>query len=110
MGRGSFWDRMEKIGAEKNAARKEKEEQRAKAKATPRTRSTSPRASTSRGKAAPVATGRVKVVWTVRNHMGDAVESFPYPEKEAAEAFAARRTEETDKSHYVQSDKVPIDD
>lgn len=104
MGRMSFNERLERMAAEKAAAERERREKAEKRKAESATR---PKRSGSRSAAAPA--GRMRVVWAVCNHMGEQVKSFPYPEKEQAEAEAARLTEEKGKDHYVEPRKVPMD-
>lgn len=96
MGRGSFWERMERLAAEKEAARKEREAKRAAGKGM-------------RSRAGDAGSPRVKVVWSVRDSMGDVVRTFAYSAHDEAVAEAKRLTEESGRTHYVQRDKVPVD-
>lgn len=61
------------------------------------------------GKAAAPPAGRMKIVWAVCAVNGSIVKTFPYPQKEAAEAEVKRLTEETQASHHLRAEKVPFD-
>ena len=100
MGRMSYRDRLERMAAEKAAAEKERQEKAAKRRAERSTRSSA---------SAPDPAVRTRIVWAVCNHMGDPVKTFSYPEKEAADAEAARLTEEKETRHYVSKQKVPME-
>lgn len=106
MGRMSFNERLERMAAEKAAADRERQEKSAKKKTaspakTPGTRSSA--------RAAPVSTGRERVVWAVCDPMGSAIKTFAYPEKEQADAEAARLTADKGKTYFVQRQKVPME-
>ena len=102
-GRMSNRDRISKLAAEKAAERREKEEAKKSGTARKTTRrSSSPKAP------APIV-GRVRLVWTVCDQRGNAVETFPYPDAEIARETAARLSEGNGKAHYVRKDKVPLE-
>jgi hypothetical protein len=87
--------RIAKAAAEAEATEREKAE---KKPAAPR----APRASRARQPKPPV---RMKVVWTVCEPGGPALATFPYPERAAADADAARRG----KGCIVKPVKVPME-
>lgn len=87
--------RIAKAAAEAEATEKEKTEKAAKKPATPR-------ASRARAPKPPV---RLKVVWTVCEPGGPALATFPYAERAAADADAARRG----KGCLVKPIKVPME-
>ena len=105
MRRMSNNERLERMAAEKAAGARERKEKAEKRKSVAAAR---PKRSTSRSAAAP--SGRLRVVWAVCNHMGDQVKAFPYPEKQQAEAEAARLCEQKGKGHYVEPRKIPMED
>ena len=53
---------------------------------------------------------RLKIVWIVFDERFKEIKTFPYGEKEAAEATAAKLTEKSGKRHFVNPVKVPADD
>lgn len=105
MARMSNNERLERMAAEKAAAAREREEKAAQKKKT-KAKTTKKRASS---KSAAASTERMRIVWAVCNHLGDPVKTFPYPEKDKAEAEAARLTKDKGKRHYVESTKVPVE-
>ena len=90
--------RIAKAAAEAEATQREKTEKAEKKAAAPR----APRASRARAPKLPV---RMKVVWTVCEPGGPALATFPYPERAAADADAARRG----KNCLVKPVKVPME-
>jgi hypothetical protein len=52
---------------------------------------------------------RMKIVWTVCNDHGTAVETFAYPDKDAATSAAQRLTSSTGRPHELRATKVPMD-
>jgi hypothetical protein len=91
-------DRIERMQEE--ALAKEKE----KASAPPK----EPKPKARKG-AAPVAAGRMKIVWAVCAVNGSIVRTFPYPQKASAEAEVARLTEEKQTPHHLRAEKVPFE-
>jgi hypothetical protein len=87
--------RIAKAAAEAEATSKEKTEKAEK-------KAAAPRASRARQPKPPV---RLKVVWTVCEPGGPALATFPYPERAAADADAARRG----KGCLVKPIKVPME-
>ncbi len=76
---------------------------RAKAKsATPKVRKTKPRAS----KAAP----RMRIIWTVCDNSTKTVARYQYPQREEADAHAARLTAEKNVRHFVMPIKEAIEE
>ena len=67
-----------------------------------------PKEPKAKGAAAPPA-GRMKIVWAVCAVNGSIVRTFPYPQKEAAEAEVKRLTEETQASHHLRAERVPFE-
>lgn len=88
--------RIAKAAAEVEASDREKAEKAATKKPA------APRASRARAPKPPV---RLKVVWTVCEPGGPALATFPYPERAAADADAARRG----KGCIVKPIKVPME-
>lgn len=54
--------------------------------------------------------GRMKVVWGIKDSSGEIVKVYPYPQKAAAEAEAARMREAGQRGSLVCPHKVPIED
>ena len=104
-------DRIARLAAEKAAGDKEKEVAKTtkKTKATKKPRSTSAKTTkASRASAAKPAMG-MKLVWVVCDNTGGVVKAFPYPERKAADTEAARLTTSKGKTHFVKTDKVPME-
>ncbi|MFI5402882.1 MAG: hypothetical protein ACHQ1G_08100 [Planctomycetota bacterium] len=80
-----------------------REEADAKAKEKP-----APKEPKAKKGAAPAPTGRMKIVWAVCAVNGSIVRTFPYPQKESAEAEVKRLSEE--KPHHLRAEKVPFDE
>lgn len=59
-----------------------------------------------KGEAVPV---RTKIVWAVCDPAGKSVKTFPYPQKEAAEAEVAALTKKKERPYCLRADKVPMD-
>src|SRR5688500_15501455 len=97
-------ERIERMAAEKAAAMREKEE----AKRTKAANPAPPRARS--GGRKPAAPKRMKVVWGVGEHGQPVVRTFPYPQKPAAEAEAARLSSQTGRVHVVRPEKVPMEE
>jgi len=55
-------------------------------------------------------TGRLKMVWGVKNSVGEIVKTYPYPQKAAAEAEAARMRDSGQRGSLVCPHKVPLED
>ena len=91
--RSSNRDRIDRMAQEADVGRKEKEAAAAAKKASPAKKTTK--------KAASKPVGRTKVVWLLCDQAGRTVETYPYPEEQAARAEAQKRTEETGKTHFV---------
>jgi hypothetical protein len=87
--------RIAKAAAEAEATSREKTEKAEK-------KAAAPRASRARAPKPPV---RLKIVWTVCEPGGPALATFPYPERAAADADAARRG----KNCMVKPLKVPME-
>ncbi len=51
----------------------------------------------------------MKIVWDVGGTGGTKVKSFPYAEKEAAEAAAVALTKSTGRLHKIRESKVPME-
>ncbi|NOT31184.1 MAG: hypothetical protein HOP15_12110 [Planctomycetes bacterium] len=62
-----------------------------------------------RPKRAPKAPVRMKVVWDVCNGAGQAVQTFAYPDKAAAEAATLALTRSTGGAHTLRPSKVPME-
>ncbi len=58
----------------------------------------------------PAPATRMKVIWEVCDGTGKVIESFPYPDKEKAEAQVEARSRSTGRSHILRPTKVPMDD
>lgn len=90
-------DRIEKLREEADA--------KAKEKPAPK----EPKAPKAR-KGAPVREpARMKIVWAVCAINGSIVRTFPYAQKESAEAEVKRLTEEKQAAHHLRAEKVPFD-
>jgi len=87
-------ERIARKAAEAAATAREKVEKRA---AAPAAKPRAPRA--------PKAPVRMKIVWAVGEPGGPTVKVFPYPEKAAADAEAAR----LGRGHIVKGVKVPME-
>jgi hypothetical protein len=55
-------------------------------------------------------TVRQRVVWGVFNNSNARVETFPFPQKQEAEEYAARLKAEKGSTYFVQPVKEPIED
>jgi hypothetical protein len=53
---------------------------------------------------------RMKVIWEVCDGSGKVMQSFPYPDKERAEAETEARTRSTGRTHILRPTKVPMDE
>ena len=95
--------RIDRLRDEAAATEREKKKQRAEAANAP-----AGAGSTRRKK--PAATGRMKLVWAVKNSEGEIVVTYPYPNKAAAEAAAHRLRESGQRGSIVCPHKVPLDD
>jgi hypothetical protein len=51
----------------------------------------------------------MKVVWEVCSGSGKTVQTFPYPDKAAAEARTKALTRSTGRAHVLRETKVPMD-
>lgn len=100
--RMSSRDRMEHMRAEADAAQKEKDEERNRRAANP-----TPRAK--RAAATSKSTGKVRLVWSVRNQRGDEVSFYPYPQEAEARVEAARLAEKSERAHFVTKAEKPAE-
>lgn len=96
-------DRIDQMRAEADAAQKERDAKREARAANPSTRS----APKTRERAAPAPSGKVRLVWSVRNQRGDEVAFYAYPQQAEARAEAERLTEETERAHFVTQAEKP---
>lgn len=53
--------------------------------------------------------GRLKIVWEVCSGTGKTVQTFPYPEKAAAEARTRALAHSTGRSHMLRATKIPME-
>jgi hypothetical protein len=53
--------------------------------------------------------GRMKVIWAIFNAQGKAVESFAYPDRDAAVSRARELSAATSRPHEVRDAKVPME-
>ena len=67
-----------------------------------------PRSEPSERRPRPEAHARMKVVWAVCDLGGRTIQTFDYPDKAAAEAFAAALKAKGKGNHFVRSEKVPM--
>ncbi len=81
-----------------------REEADAKAKEKP-----PPREPKARKGAPPPVAARMKIVWAVCAVNGSIVKTFPYAQKESAEAEVRRLSEEKQAAHHLRAEKVPFD-
>lgn len=79
-------DRIERLRAEAAAAEREKAKRRA-----------------GEGEA------RLKLVWAVKDPGGEVLCTYPYPQRDMAEAEARRRRAGDGRSYFVAPEKVPLD-
>lgn len=91
-------DRIDQMRAEADAAQKEREAKRAAAPA---------RAPAARERAAAAPSGKVRLVWSVRNQRGDEVSFYGYAQQAEARAEAERLSEETERAHFVTQAEKP---
>lgn len=101
-------DRIAKMAAEKAAEKKSKVAKKAKAKKAKAKKK--PVRKTKAKAGAARSSGRMRLVWVVCDHTGNGVKSFDYPERDKADAEAAKRTESKGKPHFVKSEKVPMEE
>ena len=94
---------------EKKAAPKKKKKAAAKKKKAPAKKKTAAKKRAPRKKKAAPA-GRMKVVWAVGEPGKASVKEFPFPEKAAAEAEAAKLTKKHGKTFIVKRDRVAMED
>ncbi len=87
----------------KEAPRKEAPKKEAPRKEPPRKEPLERRAS------AAAKTVRVKIVWEVCSGAGKTVQTFPYPEKAAAEARMRALARSSGRSHMLRATKVPME-
>jgi len=92
-------ERIEKAALESAAAEAEKKEKKA-SKARVK----------SEKKPTPSGARRQKIVWKVLDSTFKEIAEFPFPEKSAAEAEAAKRTEKSGRDHFVSRAEVPMED
>lgn len=52
---------------------------------------------------------RMKIVWEVCSAAGTVVETFPYPDKAAAEAAVEMLTKSSGSTHLIRATKVPME-
>ena len=52
---------------------------------------------------------RMKIVWEVCSATGTVVETFPYPDKAAAESAAEKLTQSSGSTHVLRATKVPME-
>jgi len=97
-------DRIEHLRAEADAAAKEKAAGKAEKAARPAT----PRASSSKAKAAASTRGRIRIVWNVCDASGKEVKQFPYAQEQDAIGEARQLTESTGRTHFVTKAEVPF--
>ena len=57
---------------------------------------------------APADTGRMKIVWGIKNSDGEIIAAFPYPEKARAEAEAERLRRNGQRGCLVCPHRVPF--
>jgi hypothetical protein len=88
---------MERLAEENEAAELEKAKK--KKKKAP-----------ARKKKVAAAPRREKTVWAVYSPTYKELASYPYPEKNKAEAHAAKLTKKTGNPHFVNATKVPMAD
>jgi hypothetical protein len=62
-----------------------------------------------RPKRAPKAPPRMKVVWEVCSAAGKVIKTFPYADKQAAEAATEALRTSTGHTHVLRPTKVPMD-
>ena len=61
-------------------------------------------------KKATTATGRLVVVWTVRDHLRRVVKTYAYHDQADAAKEAARLTKSSGKDHVVRRDRAPLEE
>jgi hypothetical protein len=88
---------MERMAEEASMKAKEKEAKTSSRKA-PASKRAAPRQQ------------RMKFIWQVFDENSKAMASFPYRERDAAEARAAELAETTGKTHFVNRIRVPMKD
>ncbi len=104
-------DRIQKLALEAELTAKEKSEKpKKKKKKTTKKSSTTAAKTRAPSKARAAAGGRVKLVWKVFDPAHKEIATFPYPQKEAAEAKASQRSDSTGKVFVVRGVKVPMDE
>ena len=67
-----------------------------------------PRAEPSERRPKPEAHQKMKLVWAVRDIGGRTIQTFDYPDKAEAEAFAAALKAKGKGNHFVATEKVPM--
>ena len=113
-GRTSMRGRLERLQGEAAANEREREEKR-KAKEAAAKLPGAAKPKTARVKAAaksmPGAT-RMKMVWAICNRRAESVKTYPFPNKEQAEAELERINAESElkDQHVLQQRRVPMDD
>ena len=100
--RASNRDRIDRLRDEAAATKREREERAKQQAANPASRSTS------RAKA-PAPSGRLKIVWAVKDPDGNIVKTYAYPQQQHAEAEAERLREVHQRYYTVRKEKVPMD-
>ena len=93
-------ERIDRMAAENAAAEEEKKVKK----------KTTKKKTTSAGKKKTTSSGRQKIVWKVLDSSFKEVAEFPFPEKDASEAEAARLTTDKGKEHFVKRVGVPMED
>ena len=107
-------ERIQRKASEAAAEAKEKAAKK-KTKTTKTTKTakkkTAKKKTTSRASSSSASSGkRQKVVWKVYNSSFKEVASFPYPEKNDAEATATKLTKKSGQNHFVNAATVPMDE
>jgi len=107
-GRMSNKQRIAKAAAEAKAADDEKKTKKTTSKKKA-AKKTATRKTAARKAAATKSAGRLKLVWVVCDHAGSPVKTFAFNEKKLAEKEAKKLTEDKGKTHFVKSEKVPLE-
>jgi hypothetical protein len=103
-------ERIARAAEEAKAAEADKAAKAAKkgsGSASPASRAKEPGAT--RPKRAPKAPPRMKVVWEVCSAAGKVIKTFPYADKQAAEAATEALRTSTGHTHVLRPTKVPMD-
>ena len=114
MATGSSNSTWRAIATKKSATKPKKVAKKAEAKkAAPAQAATKKAAKKKKKKAkkdaVPVLGPRMKIVWAVCDHGLKVLKVYPYPERAAAEAEAARLMDSKGKEHIVRKETVPME-